>query len=223
MLSNRFHAHPCNSIWLLFNRKARQGVKLALLVAAGLTLAACDSLNKRETPDPTPQARVEPQKREPSPAALTSVSERDVRFAQTALKQLGYKLGAVDGIWGARSAKAMRAFEESKNLASAGGALSELNLYALSKATKVKRSEIESSIKQSKGLRAKLDNSVALESAPQLIIVEQSYEVLAKANPYSEVITTLQPGTGIYVISIQDGWFEIESLSRQRGYIRERN
>jgi peptidoglycan hydrolase-like protein with peptidoglycan-binding domain len=149
------------------------------------------------------------------------VSEGDVRFAQTALDQLGYKLGEVDGFWGERSEIAMRAFEKSRNLKSANGALSELNLYALSKATKVARSEIESSIRNAHSLAAKIDPKVPLSTSPQLIIVDQTYSVLAKANPYSEVITTLQPGTGIYVIAVQNGWFEIESLSRQKGFIRE--
>lgn len=198
---------------------ARSATRACLFIAL-LGLTACDSFN-RKAPATEPVAEVEPEPIEPSHLALSSVSDRDIRFAQTALKQLGYRLGTVDGIWGDRSATAMRSFEQSRDLLSASGALSELNLYALSKATKVRKSEIESSITKPAGLNAKLDDSVPLSKSPQLIIVDQNYDVLAKANPYSKVLTSLQSGNGIYVVAVQDGWYQIESLSGFKGYIRE--
>ncbi|MFT5572757.1 MAG: hypothetical protein ACI9FR_001681 [Cryomorphaceae bacterium] len=184
-------------------------------------VSGCDNFAKKAEPVSPALVKQAPQHPEPSNLPLKQVSERDVRFAQTALNQLGYNLGEIDGFWGSRSETAMRAFEKTRKLASAGGALSELNLYTLSKATKVPKSDIESSIRQARSLAAKIDPKVPLSSSPQLIIVEQTYSVLAKANPYSEVLTTLHPGTGIYVIAIQDGWFKIESLSHQKGFIRE--
>lgn len=184
-------------------------------------ISACEMLEKQPAVQPDTETRSAPQDVTTSHQALQKVSTRDVFYAQTALKQLGYAIGTVDGIWGERSAAAMLAFEEIRGIRSAGGAISQLNLYELSRATKVRSSDIESTLRQRKSLRAKIDTSVPLSSAPQLIIVEQSYPVLAKANPYSEVLLTLQPGTGIYIIAEQDGWYEIESLQRLRGYIRE--
>lgn len=221
MLNSLTPSHRTRTPLLKTIMSIRIRALFSLIVLAALTLASCDNLEKKTIADPVQKPQEQPHKAMPSALALQKVSERDIRFAQTALSQLGYRLGVVDGFWGDRSEKAMQEFEVSRKLESAGGALSELNLYALSKATKVRISEIESSIKKSRGLAAKLDASVPLSEAPQLIIVDQPYPVLAKANPYSETLTTLQPGTGIYVISIQDGWFEIESVSRYKGYIRE--
>jgi peptidoglycan hydrolase-like protein with peptidoglycan-binding domain len=198
-------------------------LRWALAIFACLFLAGCDNLAKKVGLGAQVAVKQAPTQSEPSHLPLKKVSERDVRFAQTALNQLGYKVGVIDGFWGGRSENAMRAFEKSRKLTSADGALSELNLYALSKATKIPKSEIESSIRNAHSLAAKIDPKVPLSTSPQLIIVEQSYPVLAKANPYSETLTTLQPGTGIYVIAVQNGWFEIESLSRQKGFIRENN
>jgi len=166
----------------------------------------------------------------PSAAPLQSVSEKDVLFAQTALKQLGYKPGIIDGMWGSQSASAMRAFEKKEKIKSANGKLSALNLYALSKNAKVLRSVIENRTKsepqqepQQKPttLTSKLAASESSSSAPQLIILDAPYPLLAKANPYSEVVSTLQSGTSIYVLDQQGEWFEVESEEQERGFIKE--
>jgi peptidoglycan hydrolase-like protein with peptidoglycan-binding domain len=145
----------------------------------------------------------------------------DVRFAQQALNKLGYKIGAVDGLWGPRSARAIREFEAAADIVSANGHLSELNLYKLEIASGLSRENYgKLTIKSPTGVTAKLNRSIPLSKAPQLIIVDHEYVVLSKPNPYSSELLVLAPGTGIYVISRQDGYYEIESINRKRGYIK---
>jgi len=199
--------------------------KLIAVIAVLSSLTACGSFDQHsKNAKPAPLPVVKEIKRSAKPLKVVSV--RDVRYAQTALTQLGYNLGAVDGMWGPRSAKAIIAFEKTQKIASAGGKLSELNLYALSKTTKVLRSAIEGKkktvSKKNKGLDDKLDKATPLSSAPQLIILDHPYPVLSKANPYSEIVTTLRAGAGVYVIARQGEWYEIESLERERGFIKEK-
>lgn len=202
----------------------KNSISLALLIC----IAACNTLETTKSTEPV--TRPTKEVRLPSAAPLESVSERDVLFAQAALNQLGYRAGVIDGMWGSQSANAMRAFEQKEKIESANGKLSALNLYRLSKTAKVLRSTVESKTKSKansnaaekpNSLVSKLDISAPLSSAPQLIILDAPYPVLAKANPYSEVVTTLKEGTGVYVLARQGEWFEIESLEQQRGFIKE--
>ena len=71
-----------------------------------------------------------------------------------------------------------------------------------------------------RGVTAKLDASTLLSEAPQLVILEKTYPMLAKPNPFSEQINLLNPGAGIYVISLQEGWYEVESADKVRGFIK---
>jgi len=147
---------------------------------------------------------------------------KDVRFAQQALTKIGYKIGPVDGLWGPRSAGAIRAFESKLELSSANGHLSELNLHELEVASGISRDDFGKLPinKPTLGINAKLDKKTPLSEGPQLIIVDHEYKVLSKPNPYSSELLTLATGTGIYVISKQDGYFEVESINRKRGYIK---
>ncbi|MBX2849988.1 MAG: peptidoglycan-binding protein [Acidiferrobacterales bacterium] len=160
---------------------------------------------------------------------LEELTEADYRFAQTALEQLGYDVVYIDGIWGPRSAAAIQEFEKDNQLITANGRLSELNITRLSEATRLQRQDFaETLIVQptnisidKRGIAAKLDPSVPLGQSPQLIITDLSYDILAKPNPYSETITQLPQGAGLYVIGLQEGWYEVETLDRERGYISE--
>ena len=193
-----------------------------MIIIAAVALAGCDAMLMRKpqeevapAPPPPPPKKIEPS------AAPILATDADVVFAQAALKELGYRVGAVDGLWGPRSANAIRQFENDHTLTSADGRLSELNLSVLDKLSQHDRATFKlEPKKRPKGISAQLDKSVPLKAAPQLIITERTYSVLAKANPYSRVVTTLPAGTGIYVISLQQGWYEIESVDRLRGFIR---
>lgn len=169
---------------------------------------------------PEPQATIAKPESALSAKPLATVSVEDIRFTQAALSQLGFKLGRVDGIWGPRSAQALIKFEELNGIESADGAISELNLDTLSKATKVERSIVEGGIEPANPSN-KLNSSLSLDDGPQLVIVDKPYAMRSKANPYSELLGILQPGTGVYVVSKQGNWFQVESLAHVKGFIQE--
>lgn len=167
-----------------------------------------------------PPVNEEPIEPSHSPDPIVPAEFVDVRYAQQALKEIGYKV-AVDGLWGPRSAAAIRAFEADQSLQSANGHLSELNLYHLERLSGISRASFgKITISSPTGINAKLDKKIALKAAPQLIIVDHEYTVYSKPNPYSSKLFTLVAGTGIYVISKQDDYFEIESINRKRGFIK---
>ena len=176
-------------------------------------------MQKISTPEPTPPP---PPKVIvlPSSAPIARAAKSDILFAQAALNELDYAVGEVDGIWGPRSARAIRNFEKMHRLHSANGRLSKLNLYMLEKSSKLKRGNIISKTDTRKGIRAKLDSSVPLGNGPQLVIIDQPYSVLAKPNPFSEQLIELPVGTGVYIIRLQEGWYEVESENRLHGYIK---
>lgn len=191
---------------------------LTFFIAISLLLLTSSCVTPPNTPEP--QVTVQAAAPVLSAKALDTVSVKDIRFAQAALLQLGFKLGRVDGIWGKRSQLALIEYEKLNGIESAGGALSALNLYSLSQSTKVKRDLVEGGIEPA-GLAGKLDTKQDLSKGPQLIIVDKPYAMRSKANPYSELLAVLQPGTGVYIISKQAGWYEVESLERVHGYIQE--
>ncbi|MEM7358745.1 MAG: peptidoglycan-binding domain-containing protein [Pseudomonadota bacterium] len=195
---------------------------LICLITLSLFLSACDStmFNKKEVAEPAPTPPPEPVIEQPSAEPIINVSKADIRFAQTVLNELGYKVGTVDGIWGPRSARAIRNFERINGLTSANGKLSELNLTMLERIGNSKRGDEFAPQKPSPSLSAKLDKTVPLEQGPQLVFTDKTYPLLAKPNPYSELLATLVAGTGIYVIRQQDGWFEVESEDEIRGFIQ---
>lgn len=197
-------------------------MKTPRLLAALLLIfiTACAPLNQTPIEVETINT-AEPVAPKYSAEAIVPAKVIDVRFAQQALNKLGYKIGTVDGLWGPRSATAIREFESKMSLSSANGHLSELNLHELEIASGLTRESYSAlNINSPTGISAKLNRAIALSDGPQLIIVDHEYKVLSKPNPYSSVLLTLAPGTGIYVISKQDGYFEIESINRKRGYIK---
>lgn len=194
--------------------------KVFFLLLSLAVLSACTPPKEVPPPEPPPVvAKVKVIEYNSDP--IVNAEDIDVRFAQTALKRLGYRIGFIDGLWGPRSATAIRAFEVQQQITSANGHLSELNLHHLEKISGVSK-EQASQIKIVKptGISIKLHKTTPLSAGPQLIIVDHAYKVLSKPNPYSSQLLTLAAGTGIYIISKQDGWFEIESINRKRGYVR---
>ena len=129
----------------------------------------------------------------------------------------------------------MKNFEEQYQVVSAGGKLSEANLYALSQVTDVSQSDLEPRPaktseeskwevdRESSNIASKLNSQDAsLDEAPELILLDKPYPMMEKPNPFSQMVAVLQPGAGVYVISSDSGgWYEIESLDKQRGFIRE--
>ncbi|MFT5137019.1 MAG: peptidoglycan hydrolase-like protein with peptidoglycan-binding domain [Arenicella sp.] len=198
-----------------------QSVVLFALISC---LSACALfLPSQETqPSPTPsKPKLITDDLLASSEPLVDLSIGDIAYAQNALIKLGYKLGLADGIWGPRSAQAIRQFEASYNLTSAGGHLSELNLRGLEKVTKLPRDGKASQITlRGYPLSARVDAAQLREGAPQLVIIERARSLLAKPNPYSEVISELVRGTGIYVISLTEGWYAVELEGRIRGYLK---
>ncbi|MFT6098850.1 MAG: peptidoglycan hydrolase-like protein with peptidoglycan-binding domain [Arenicella sp.] len=197
--------------------------RLSPLLALGLImfLSACVPMKEEIVVVEQPKVvEVEkPPQFDPSP--IIRATAHDVRFAQEALNIAGVKVGTVDGLWGPRSANAIRAFELENKLTSANGHLSELNLHTLEIVSGLSRESYgKLPIKTPLGILAKLDKRMPLSAGPQLIIVDHEYKVLSKPNPYSSELLKLAPGTGIYVISKQDGYFEVESINRKRGYVR---
>ncbi len=202
----------------LYNISFLRPLSISLLV---LLISACEPAKKEpqvEPLDPVPQ---EPEKPAFSAEAIIPAKPNDIKFAQHALNELGFNVGMVDGLWGPRSANGIREFEAKYELVSANGHLSQLNLHFLELYSGASRSNFgKAPIEEPLGVSAKLDPTTPLIEGPQLIIVDKSYQVLSKPNPYSSVVLRLAPGTGIYVIAKQDGYFEIESINRRKGFIK---
>ncbi len=194
-------------------------IRSLMICSAILSLSACQPEKAPTIEAPPPVKKPVPAPVQYSSAPIKRAPTEMIRYAQTALKGLGYSIGQVDGLWGPRSAKAIRAFEAEQKIRSANGHLSELNLNRLEKAFGKTTDNFEKLPEKPQGISAKLDKSTPLAKSPQLIIVEREYKVFAKPNPYSATLANLAPGTGIYVVSLQEGWYEIESINRLKGYI----
>ncbi|GAA6137695.1 hypothetical protein NBRC116583_14420 [Arenicella sp. 4NH20-0111] len=163
-----------------------------------------------EAPPPPPPLSSEP---------IKKAERSQILFAQAALSQLGYRIGQIDGLWGPRSANAVRQFESQQEIPSANGFLSELSLDRLAKASGLDPETVKPQPVLPKGVTAKLAGK-PLSTGPHLVIIERNYDVFSKPNPYSQKLLKLQSGTGIYVISKNDGWYQIESINRKKGYIQ---
>ncbi len=220
----RLHQQTKQAFFAPWQKNGR--IKTLAIIVLLSSLQGCESLLKKPSPEvvaePTPQPVKE---RLPSAAPMLDASKVEMQYAQSTLNKLGFNAGPVDGIWGPRSARAIRAFESKYGLKSAKGLLSKLNLYVLEKVSNTARTNAAPkprtfSGNTSGGIAAKLDQNVLQTKSPQLIILDQSYQMLAKPNPFSEQLSELAIGTGIYVISLQEGWYEVESENQQRGYIK---
>ena len=195
-----------------------------LFASTALLLSSCTPQTGAPIATPEPVTPAPPTL---SAAPIIPPSKNDVFFAQASLKKLGYNIGIIDGLWGPRSAKAMQLFENQQNLESADGRLSELNLSSLAELSGIERNAYEkpATITAAKKLAIESKLSQLLseqKEGPQLIIVDKTFRVLAKPNPFSSELSTLAPGTGIYIIGQQeDNWYEIESINRLRGFIQD--
>ena len=224
----------------------RNSLRLLPLVIL-MSMTACETVPEpvaQKTLENTPAELQALPKEIPIPIVQNPISipilapkKSDIIFAQSSLKALGYTIGKVDGKWGKRSESAIKLFEQNQQIQSANGKLSTLNIYALQntheplKTKKVSSSGIAASYRQtqtgatnsptSSSIANKLSSTTQNRNAPELIIVDHSYSVLIKPNPYSASITTIDAGTGVYVLSQQNGWYEVETLNNQRGYIHD--
>lgn len=193
-----------------------------IIISLSLFVSACSNFNS--TPENEEPAIVAPVKQsvQYSVSPIIRPSSNDIRFAQNALKKVGYRIGQADGIWGKRSSAAMIAFESKNDIWSADGFLSELNLHTLANKSGLSRLEFNKATVKvvAKKIAQLLNKSTPLSNGPQLIIVERQYQMLSKPNPYSSKLLKLTPGTAIYIIAKQDGWYKIESLERQKGYVK---
>lgn len=217
--------------------------KLVLLGLCIVILSGCPA--KKEIVEAPPEAptKVVPVKPK-SAAPIVKAPKETVMLAQAALTKLGYEIGGVDGLWGPRSAKAIRDFEAQQKIWSANGHISELNLDFLRRLSGIdsvepkpknkprRRQKVKTDtasatittaddkITEELGITAKLNQQGTLEQGPQLIIVDREYDVFLKPNPYSATLTKLAAGTGIYIVARESDWYEIESLDRQKGYVK---
>ncbi len=164
---------------------------------------------------------------------IENPNRRQVLFAQSALSKLGFNVGSVDGIWGPRSASAMRRFEAQQKITSTKGFLTDINLNQLTKVSGLKQSDFsQTKNSQSKsrpadsakvipaqGISKKLKGKLSI-TGPQMVIIENTYSVFTQPDSKSDKTLTLQPGAAIYILSNQKGWYEIESINRRKGYIQ---
>lgn len=203
-------------------RRLHQKSCCTLVIVILLTLSGCE-LGRKPPPAETPPPVIEPEVKPEiySATPIKAAPRTLIRFAQTALNKLGYSIGRVDGLWGPRSATAIRQFETDRDLWSANGHLSELNLHHLTEESGLSLANFEREEKpQPKTIANQLRGTAPLSKGAQLIIIEREYQVFAKPNPYSAKLARLEPGTGIYVVAKQEGWYEIESINRLRGFVK---
>lgn len=185
---------------------------------------------------PQPSPPIQAVVQGPTAVPILNAKKSDIIFAQSSLKALGYQIDKIDGTWGKRSESAIRLFEKNQNIQSANGELSSLNLYTLQNTHEPLNSNkknsgqtvnpsIQSELTNNKSksnFSGKLSSSIPNRKAPELVIVDQVYSILVKPNPYSATIINIEAGTGVYVLSQQNGWYEVETLNNQRGFIRDR-
>lgn len=180
-------------------------------------LTACTPVQEPAPPEPAPQPA--PVVRVLSVEPIQDATKQQMLFAQSALDKLGYNVGPVDGIWGPWSAREIRKFEATHGIESANGFLSESNLDKLSQESGLNIAAFVPTNAIKKDIASKLKGEL-VDTGPQLIIVERDHDVFIEANPYSERVQTLSAGTGIYVISEKEGWYEVELINRKKGYLQ---
>jgi hypothetical protein len=220
--ANSMAVHQCVD-GLLTSRHALRVAQWVLIMLTLVMTSGCEGFLAQK-PAPQEQTKAPPPPPLPSAAPIAYAAKSDIMYAQRTLNKLGYNAGIVDGIWGPQSARAIRNFEKKYQLDTANGLLSELNLFMLEKFSNTSREQQasvnEPSVPRGNGISAKLDRSTPLSNAPQLVILDRSYPMLAKPNPFSEKIATLDAGSGIYVISLQEGWYEVESEQQIKGFVK---
>lgn len=189
-----------------------------------LLLSACETI---PTPEPTPTVDAPVQEQPAQPFVIPT--KADVLFAQTVLRELGYRSGPRDGIWGPRSSTALELFQIENKLPLSDGRLSSQILNTLQDLTAHKRdkfeqlaanlTETEKATQPQFGIASQLAELEPLSTGPQLIITDRPYHIFTKENPYSDVVAIVPKGTGIYIVSEQNNWYKIEATTGHAGYI----
>ena len=202
--------------------KQRENLSYLFSIALLMTLTSCIPLP--DAPIAIPQTTKSSNK-QATPSTIALPAKTDILFAQQALKILGYDVGIVDGIWGPRSARAIRRFETVQSLKTANGHLSEINLASLEVVSGIERSNFKKIAAPQKTLeisRKLNEQKQQNPNGPHLIIVDKPFKVLAKPNPYSSELSLLAIGTGVYILDQhEDNWYEIESINRLKGFIQD--
>ena len=203
----------------------RKNIKKTLFITPLLIVTACETVT-----DPVvvtePTKRIEPVKvltNQVPPQLIINPSKEDIIYVQAALKSLGYSVGFIDGIWGKRTESSLLSFEKANQLASLNGKLSDVNFAALKSkhSPSVDKLIQEQSQPQEKSIFSQLKSKTPNRKSPELIITEKTYNLMVKDNPYSEVLSQLKSGTGLYVLSLQNGFYEVETLSKEYGFIKK--
>jgi len=203
----------------------RKNIKKTLFITPLLIVTACETVT-----DPVvvtePTKRIEPVKvltNQVPPQLIINPSKEDIIYVQAALKSLGYSVGFIDGIWGKRTESSLLSFEKANQLASLNGKLSDVNFAALKRkhSPSVDKLIQEQSQPQEKSIFSQLKSKTPNRKSPELIITEKTYNLMVKDNPYSEVLSQLKSGTGLYVLSLQNGFYEVETLSKEYGFIKK--
>lgn len=207
---------------LLFKRLT---TKPALIIVLTSLLGACITTPKKTVVEPVKETP-KPVVSLPSAEPIVAVSRKEVLFAQSALKKLGYRIKSIDGLWGPRSAQAMRNFEQANNVESANGRISQLNLFMLEKKSGIRISDLHQTKKVKKqkptGLTAQLGTNTDFNSGPKLVIANQNYKLFSQPSTNSSKAKLVTKGTGLFVIGRKKGWYKVESEDKSLGYIQAR-
>src|SRR3569623_2126931 len=98
--------------------------RMALAAAASFLLVSACARTPKPAPEPVVAAAPEPPPPSPPPAPVPDpglvTDKAAITAAQRALLQLGYKLGKPDGVAGAGTERAMKAFQKDHGLAEDG-------------------------------------------------------------------------------------------------------
>jgi peptidoglycan hydrolase-like protein with peptidoglycan-binding domain len=101
----------------------KTSARIGLMGAAMIGLGACSMFGSQKPAAPPPMPPAQP--------ATAPVAQVTIKDVQTSLQQAGYyKRGAIDGIWGHGTERAVRQFQHAHNL-TANGKLDVPTLQAL--------------------------------------------------------------------------------------------
>lgn len=194
--------------------------KTTIIVCLLAFFAGCLSTPKKAEPEPVIETPVVVL---PSANPIIDASRKEIVFAQSALKKMGYRIASIDGIWGPKSAQAMREFEHKNAIQSADGHLSQLNLFHLEKQSGIRIGDVrQPKIKKKKrpsGLAAQVGSQANFSSGPKLVIANRNYKLYLKPNLKTAKPRLITKGTGLFVIDKRDNWYEVEAENKVRGYI----
>lgn len=207
------------------NKQYKQALCLTIIIALTIFLNGCLSTTKKNIPEPVKQESVT-EVVLPTAEPIKNASRKEIVYAQSALKKLGYPIRSIDGIWGPRSAQAMQNFEQRNQLQSANGHLSQLNLFILEKQSGIRIDDVhQPKVKKKKkptGLTAQVGQQANFSKGPKLVIANRNYNLYKSPSLEATQPTVITKGTGLFVIGKYDNWYKVEAEDKTRGYIQAR-